>query len=266
MDNIDISIIIPTFHRETQLVEAMTSVLSQRDVALELIVVDDSAEGSARDAAASLSDPRVRYFARSEPSNGRPARARNDGAACAQGRYLYFLDDDDILEQGTLATLSAALDAAPGAGLAFGVVTPFGANEGLLRHNQAYFADARRIALKLRGPRQLSAYLTFKSTILVCSACMVRRAAFVAVGGFDAGIPVCEDTELMARIDQSSGHVFVDHPVVRYRTGAPSLMNALAEGDEKLQVSYQRIQEKYRQANGLMQFVAMKIWARIMLR
>jgi len=112
MDNIDISIIIPTCHRETQLVEAMTSVLSQRDVVLELIVVDDSAEGSARDAATSLRDPRVRYFARSEPSNGRPAHARNDGAAGAQGRYLYFLDDDDILEQGTLATLSAALDAA----------------------------------------------------------------------------------------------------------------------------------------------------------
>ena len=113
----DISIVIPTFHRETLLVEAMASVLCQRDVSLELIVVDDSAEGSARYAASSLADPRVQYLARLEPSNGRPALARNDGAAVAQGRYLYFLDDDDLLEPGALATLSAALDSAPSAGL-----------------------------------------------------------------------------------------------------------------------------------------------------
>jgi hypothetical protein len=95
---------------------------------------------------------------------------------------------------------------------------------------------------------------------------MVRRSAFAAVGGFDADIPVCEDTELMARIAQSTGHVFVDMPVVRYRTGAPSLMNALAKNDEKLHISYRRIQRKYRQANGFLQWAAMKLWARVISR
>jgi hypothetical protein len=123
--------------------------------------------------------------------------------------------------------------------------------------------DARRKARMLRSSHQLSAYLTFQSKILVCSECMVRRTAFAAVGGFDPHIPVCEDTELMARITHSTAHVFVDAPVVRYRTGAPSLMNALSEGDEKLRLSYKRIQGKYRQANGWLQFVAMKAWARL---
>jgi glycosyltransferase involved in cell wall biosynthesis len=259
----DVSIVIPTFHRETQLVEAMASVLCQRGVSLQLIVVDDSAEGSAWRAAASLDDPRVQYLARSEPSNGRPALARNDGAALSRGRYLYFLDDDDVLEPGALATLSAALDSAPSAGLAFGVVTPFGMDAAALRHNRQYFMEARRKARLLRRPRELSAYLTFRGTILVCSACMVRRTAFAAVGGFDANIPICEDTELMARIAHSTAHVFVDASVVRYRTGAPSLMNALSEGDEKLRLSYKRIQGKYRQANGWLQFATMKAWARI---
>jgi glycosyltransferase involved in cell wall biosynthesis len=259
----DVSIVIPTFHRETQLVEAMLSVLCQRGVSLELIVVDDSAEGSARHAAASLNDPRVQYLVRHVPSNGRPALARNDGAALAQGRYLYFLDDDDVLESGALAILSAALDSAPLAGLAFGVVTPFGKDATQLRHNQKYFMEARRKARILRRSRQLSAYLTFRNTILVCSACMVRRTAFAAAGGFDEHIPVCEDTELMARIAHSTGHVFVDASVVRYRTGAPSLMNALTEGDEKLGLSYKRIQGKYRQANGWLQFASMKVWSRI---
>jgi glycosyltransferase involved in cell wall biosynthesis len=259
----DVSIVIPTFHRETQLVEAMASVLCQREVSLELIVVDDSADGSARQTATSLHDPRVQYIVRPEPSNGRPALARNDGAALAQGRYLYFLDDDDVLEPGALATLSAALDSAPSAGLAFGVVTPFGKDATALRHNQKYFMDARRKARMLRRSHQLSAYLTFRNTILVCSACMVRRTAFAAAGGFDTHIPICEDTELMARIAHSTAHVFVDASVVRYRTGAPSLMNALSKGDEKLSLSYKRIQGKYRQTNGWLQFAAMKAWARL---
>jgi glycosyltransferase involved in cell wall biosynthesis len=266
MDPVDVSVIIPTFHREKELLEAIGSVRRQRGVALEIIVVDDSPEASAQAAVASIGDSRLRYMARPTPSGGRPAVVRNDGAKIAQGRYLYFLDDDDMLEPDTLAIMSKALDAAPAAGMAFGVISPFGLDEAVLGHNQRYFAEARRIARKLKGPRQLSACLTFRGAIMVCSAGMARRSAFAAVGGFDPDIPICEDAELWARIAQGRGHVFIDSPVVRYRTGAPSLMHNLAENDEKLHVSYRRIHGKYKQANGLLQFVAMKLWARVILR
>ena len=266
MDSVDVSVIIPTYHRERELLEAINSVLLQRGVALEVIVVDDSAEGSARAAVATISDKRVTYVLRPEPSRGRPARARNDGAALARGRYLYFLDDDDLMEPDVLAAMSKALDAAPAAGMAFGVVTPFGTDAGVLEHNRRYFSEARRIARQLKGGRQLSACLTFRGSILICSACMARRTAFEAVSGFDAEIPVCEDAELWARVAETTGFVFHDKPVVRYRTGAPSLMHNLAENDEKLHVSYRRIHGKYRRAHGTLRFFAMKIWARVILR
>ena len=264
--DLDVSVIVPTYHRERELLDAINSVRSQTGVAFEIIVVDDSPEGSARDTVASVNDPRVRYVLRPDPSKGRPAKVRNDGAKLARGRYLYFLDDDDMLEPGTLAELAKALDAAPGAGMAFGVISPFGVNADVLRHNQKYFAEARRIALKLRGPNQLSACLTFRSAILVCSAGMARRAFFEEVGGFDTEIPICEDAELWARISHGRGHVFLDRTVVRYRTGAPSLMHNLVENDEKLHASYRRIQGKYRQAHGPLKFYATKIWAKILLR
>jgi glycosyltransferase involved in cell wall biosynthesis len=266
MDPLDVSVIIPTYHREQQLLEALRSVLSQSGITFEVIVVDDSADASARSAVASLGDPRIRYLARPEPSKGRPALVRNDGAQLAQGRYLYFLDDDDILEEGTLATMSKALDAAPEAGMAFGVITPFGLDAAILQHNQGYFTEARRVALKLKGRRRLSAYLTFRSAVLVCSAGMARRSAFVQIGGFDPDIPVCEDVELWARIVRANGHVFIDKAVVRYRTGAPSLMHNLVENDEKLRIASHRIHKKYRQTNGLMEFIAMKLWARAIFR
>jgi glycosyltransferase involved in cell wall biosynthesis len=266
MAPIDISVVIPTFRREKQLLEAIDSVLSQSDVSLEIIVVDDSPDGSARAAVATVTDARVQYMQRAEPSRGRPALVRNDGARVARGRYLHFLDDDDMLEPGALAALSTALDADPKAGMAFGVIVPFGLDEVKLRHHQKFFIEARRIARRLRGARQLSASLLFRPAVLVNSACMARRDAFVAVGGFDAEIPVCEDADLWARIVYSTGFVFLDRPVVRYRTGASSMMHNLAENDENMHVSYRRIQNKYREAHGLVQFLAMKIWARAILR
>jgi glycosyltransferase involved in cell wall biosynthesis len=266
MGSIDVSVVIPTFRREKTVLEAIGSVLQQGAATFEIIVVDDSPEGSARAAVATLNDPRVFYQLRAEPSGGRPAKARNDGARRARGRYLYFLDDDDMLMPDALATLSAALDKQPAAGMAFGVVEPFGADAKVLEHHRQYYKEARRLAARLHSRHQLSACLVFKSAVLINSACMARRQAFLAVGGFDIDIPICEDADLWARIAQSTGFVFIDQPVVRYRTGAPSLMHNLAENDEKLHISYRRIQGKYRDLNGPLRAFAMKFWARAILR
>jgi len=266
LDPIEISVIIPTCDRPRPLLEAIESVRRQSGVTLEIIVVDDSAAATARDATASIADSRLRYVSRPKPSGGRPALVRNDGAKLAQGRYLYFLDDDDLLEPGTLALMRTALDATPSAGMAFGAVEPFGDDESLLRHETKYFGDARRIARRLRGRLELSARLVFLTTILVNSACMGRRSAFLAVGGYDPEIPICEDTELWARMAHASGYIFLDRTVVRYRTGAPSLMRSLLPNDERLQVSYRRIHERFRETHGVLTFLAMKLWARAVLK
>ncbi|HEY4215085.1 MAG TPA: glycosyltransferase [Steroidobacteraceae bacterium] len=266
MPNIDISIVIPTFRREAELLEAIDSVRRQTGISFEIIVVDDTAEGSARETVAAVSDPRVRYVLGKTPSNGIPALPRNEGARLAQGRYLYFLDDDDIMMPATLAVMSRALDSLPDTGMAFGTVEPFGAHEGWLRRSQEHFARARRIALKLRSPGELSAALVFSNSIIVNSACMARRSAFDAVGGYDTQIPVCEDADLWGRIAHGHRYVFLDRPVVRYRTGAPSLMHNLRQQDEKLRISYRRIQEKYRQVQGPIRYLACKLWVKAMIR
>jgi glycosyltransferase involved in cell wall biosynthesis len=266
MPVVDVSVIIPTCHRETQLLETIASVQRQTGVELEIIVVDDSAGATARETVASVTDTRLQYMARPEPSRGRPAQVRNDGAQLARGRYLYFLDDDDLLQPDTLATMLQVLDAAPEAGMAFGVVEPFGPDAAALRHECGYFRSAARIARRLWGRWELSARLVFLPSILVNSACMARRSAYLAVGGYDTQIPICEDAEMWGRIAQTSGYVFVDRVVVRYRTGAPSLMRNLADGDSKLLTSYVRIQEKYRRAHGVCYFLLMKFWTRAVLR
>jgi len=264
--DIDVSVVIATFNRERQVVEAIQSALLQDSVNLEVLVLDDSAEGSARNAVTAIGDARVRYVTCAEPSQGRPALVRNRGASLARGRYLHFLDDDDTLEPDALSVLSRSLDAAPDAGMAFGVVIPFGEDEADLRSQQHYFRRSARIARRLRGRLQLAAHLLFRPAILVNSACMARREFFAASHGCDGAMPACEDVDLWARIARSSDFVYVDRPVIRYRTGASSHRRDIDTDDQRRELARRRAQFNYRARHGFAEFLLLKLWAGTVLR
>ena len=117
-----LSIVVPTFRREAFLPPLFQAVAAQvASVALpvELVLVDNSPEASARDAAAQA-PAFVRYV--HEPRTG-VAQARNRGVAEARGSHVIFLDDDETPAPGWLAAFADA--AAAGARAAFGAVEPF---------------------------------------------------------------------------------------------------------------------------------------------
>lgn len=118
---VSFSIVVPTFRREAYLPPLFAAVGAEQDMipeSVELLLIDNSPEGSARAAAADA--PRfVRYV--HEPRTG-VARARNRGVAEARGSHVIFLDDDETPAPGWLAAFAAA--ARQGAQAAFGVVEP----------------------------------------------------------------------------------------------------------------------------------------------
>jgi glycosyltransferase involved in cell wall biosynthesis len=202
-----------------------------------------------------------------EPSGGKPALVRNAGWRRATGRYIHFLDDDDLVVDGAYAALAGALDANARAGVAFGGVEPFGDDPAYLRHNQALFADSARRARasqRLRSRRYLLANMMFCNPCLTCSACMIRREGVVALGGFDPDTCPYEDADFYIRAIRRFGQVFVDRVVLRYRTGHSSLMTAVpaSRGPE----AYRTIYRKYREENGSLEFMALKLMGRVFLR
>ena len=264
MQSIDVSVITPTFRREGLVVEAVRSALGQQGVTVEVIVLDDSAEGSAREAIAAIGDARVRYVKRDVPSNGRPAIARNEGAAMARGRFLYFLDDDDRVADGALAAMVGALDANPKAGVAVGWVVPFGDDPAWLANKRSYFERAARVGASLRSRWTVVATILFRGTLMVNSACMMRRELFAPLGGYDPTIPVYEDVEFYMRRIRRYGHVYVNRPVLHYRTGAPSLMHDLQGDETKVRESYAIIGRKYRQEHGTLEFRALQLLGKLL--
>lgn len=255
-----VSVVIPTFHREHMVVEAIQSALAQTGVTVEVIVVDDSAEGSARRAVLDLHDDRVRYVARASPSGGNPCLVRNDGLSLARGRFVTFLDDDDRLTAGALAALAGALDRAPRAGVALGVVDPFGPDAAVLAHERAYFERAANRLRACKGRFDAVACLLFADAPIINSACMIRRDLARTLGGYDPRVTHCEDADLYLRAIRASGFVFVDRPVVSYRTGGPSRIHMKGNAGE-VASAYRQIHASYRAAHGRLELGALRLRA-----
>jgi hypothetical protein len=101
------TVIIPTCDRPGMVEQAVASVLAQPVTGLEVLVVDDGLHHPPAD----LGDERVRVL---QTGGGRgPAAARNAGIDGATGRYLAFLDDDDLWTEARLDLALRGLRRAP---------------------------------------------------------------------------------------------------------------------------------------------------------
>ena len=92
MNNL-ISVIIPTYNREKQIMRAVQSVLKQTYSEIEIIVVDDASTDNTKMLILSIEDPRIHYY-RLEKKSG-ACVARNTGVKYAKGMYIAFQDSDD---------------------------------------------------------------------------------------------------------------------------------------------------------------------------
>ena len=86
-----ISVIIPTHNRYQMLCEALGSVLAQKDVDLEIVIVDDNSTDETSNIANQY--PTVKYIR--STSNCGPGQNRRKGFNASTGDYVVFLDDDD---------------------------------------------------------------------------------------------------------------------------------------------------------------------------
>lgn len=92
-DDLQFSVIIPAFNRGAMLMECLDSILVQRHVMLEVIVVDDGSTDETPALMRGVSDARVRYHRQENRERG---GARNAGLKFARGSYINYFDSDDL--------------------------------------------------------------------------------------------------------------------------------------------------------------------------
>ena len=109
-----VSVIIPCYKQAHFLPGALESVFAQTHPAVEAVVVNDGSPDDT-DAVARGYGARIRYV--SQANAGLPA-ARNAGITASTGRYLLFLDSDDLLPPSAIAH---AVEALAGRDVAFAI-------------------------------------------------------------------------------------------------------------------------------------------------
>lgn len=98
------SIIVTTFNRAHLLPRAINSVLNQPYTNFELIIIDDGSTDNTSQIISGFDDKRIRYYI--EPINKGVLGAKNRGFDLAEGKYIFFLDDDDELVPDALSVIA----------------------------------------------------------------------------------------------------------------------------------------------------------------
>ncbi|HEU4390527.1 MAG TPA: glycosyltransferase, partial [Blastocatellia bacterium] len=106
-----LSVIVPSYNRSRYLPDAIDSVLAQNVPDVQIIVVDDGSTDDTRETVRRYGS-RVEYIYQ---DNRGTAHARNRGLALARGRYISFLDSDDVWLPGKFAAELETFNAVPGA-------------------------------------------------------------------------------------------------------------------------------------------------------
>lgn len=207
-----VSVILPVHDGARFLAQTLESALAQDHRPLEVVVIDDgSTDDSARLAE---SHPGVQVF---RQENRGVAAARNEGVRRARGRFLAFLDQDDLWEAGKLRLQLARLQERPDLGFVMAMQRP------LLAPGDPVPAWVR--------PGLLSA----GTRVYVPSNLLVRREVFEQVGPFDETLRGGgDDTDWFARArDASVAHEFLDEVLLhkRIHAGASSGRVAESKGD-----------------------------------
>ncbi len=202
-DDGTVSVIIPTFNGGAFIRETIASVLAQTSPPLEVIVCDD---GSTDDTPRLLRglDARVRVL---EQTNRGVSAARNLGAHHATGRYLAFLDHDDLWEPDFLATQVAALRADRRLGLVYSdswIIDSNGRSHGT-RSRFLQYRDGNVFRDLLRG------------NFIPIETMLVPSDVFRSIGRFDETLRYCEDFDLCLRITRRHPVRFDRRPLARYR-------------------------------------------------
>lgn len=265
---IDISIVMATYRRPTSIVEAIKSILDQRDVRVEVLVIDDCPDGSAESVVLGIGDSRVRYIRNPNPSKGRPAIPRNVGWPLTRGEIIHFADDDDLVPEGLYADAMAEFRRFPDIGLLFGSIEAFGEPSQRLVDEQALFARAAKRASRLqrlRSARAFTANLLFKDLLFVGGSTLIRRRCVEALGGLPTGAVIMEDVDFLARATRMFGVRYLNRPSLYYRVW-PSIMHSQTDLQAALHRGYAQLQMGYRETFGTFDFYVLKIAARTVLR
>ncbi|WP_052691870.1 glycosyltransferase [Teredinibacter purpureus] len=199
-----VSVVMPLYNGEKYVKQALDSALAQSYTNLEIVVIDDGSTDKSVDIVKEYGDKVTLVIQK----NSGPASARNNGVEVANGKWIAFLDSDDIWLPNKLETQLAKMH---------DVVWSYcdscfmgGANDGLRDSELNNKFDGSIIEPLIR------------SNFIGTSGVIVDREVFRVCGGFDMQLRSIQDWDLWLRIAANNPISYTDEPLVLYRVHSES--------------------------------------------
>jgi glycosyltransferase involved in cell wall biosynthesis len=200
-----VSVIIPARSRPAMLREAVESVVSQTYQPVEIVVVLTGATEATTASARSLEQDYGVKIVVTPPRN--LATSRNNGIKVATGKWITFLDDDDLFAPTKIERqleMAASLNAR--------VVT----------NSWLRFDDNGPIEAWVPHPdKHLPPGLSFAEALTtgnyMSNGLLVRADIMRELGGFDEKLDACEDWDMWRRIAHAHEIAYIDEPFVHVR-------------------------------------------------
>jgi glycosyltransferase involved in cell wall biosynthesis len=154
-----VSAVVSAYNCAPYIADAITSLTTQSLTNIEIIVVDDGSDDETAAIVQAIADVDPRVVLIRRPSNsGRPACAKNVGISAARGRYIAFLDGDDLSYPDRLLHTVTAMQQA---GAEFGFTD-------LVRLHEDGVIDTDGVLATRNFINDAAAYLTYDRGIYVC--------------------------------------------------------------------------------------------------
>lgn len=209
-EEIKVSIVMPSYNASRFVTAAIDSVLAQTVQDFEILVVDDGSTDNTREVLAKYDSPKVRYLYK---KNGGVSSARNYGIENARGKYIAFLDADDLWLPEKLEKQLAILEADEKIGLVYAATEKVDEQLQTVGHIEANSYDDYCEAL----------LLNLNIVAGSCSSAIVRRDVALQTNGFDAEFSTCADWEYWLRLSLLTTFAPVKDYLVKYRVVAGSM-------------------------------------------
>ncbi len=206
----EISICIPTYNRKEYLKETLKSIFAQSYNNYEIVVVDDGSTDGTEQMLKKSGYPVCYHWQK----NSGDASARNKLIELANGRYITFIDSDDLLISDALERMVEAVKQEPDD------VVVYGSYIGIDEHGN----ETKKSRRKLYSGN-VTKHL-FRDIFIHSCGSMFPRHILDNIGGFDTSLRVCSDYDLWLRLSLKCRFIALSEPTFKRRRHSSNLSAA----------------------------------------
>ncbi|MGK7957036.1 MAG: glycosyltransferase family 2 protein [Crocosphaera sp.] len=215
-----VSVIIPTYNAESTIVETIQSVQNQTFKDLEIIIIDD---GSQDNTISILSNLKEKCLSIYPSAHQGVSSSRNLGITKAQGKWIAFLDADDLWTTDKLEKQVQALQNNPQAKISYSWTSFIDEKGQLLWDGKPLYFEGN-----------VYKELLIENFIASGSNALIEKEAIMGVGKFDPNLTIGEDWEFYVRLAREFNFIVVPERQILYRYLSSSSTSKLAFLEENL--------------------------------